>query len=247
VYVTKIFDKWSFSESVCGALASESALWSFSAGGPDLRIAKAALQQGAVNAATDPAVQGLNIKAGVQDDYDLGRTRDSAVLGALLGSGAKLGTEALGHIGTRWFLSPAEEIEWMRHSQGQRTLRGLDPFNPELSTTAIAPWMPSRWDIDRAHDQIEKLKGRGSTILEDHHNFPKQYEDYFKYWGIDPDDYKMFVEWREHRGRPDGLHTVYHNWNPRWGEYVRAHPAPNPDELLAHLSSRMKGVPWLKI
>jgi Predicted lipoprotein of unknown function (DUF2380) len=231
-----------------GMLSPESWLGLGAKGASSLwRIAKAALQQSAVNAATDPVVQGLNIKAGVQDDYDLGRTRDAAVFGALLGGGAKLGTEALGHVGTRWFLSPADEIEWMRYNQGRRTLRGLDPFNPQLSTTAIAPWMPSRWDINRAHDQIAKLKGRGSTVLEDHHNFPKQYEDYFKHAGIDPEDYKMFVEMNDHRLRPNGLHTLRHMWNPRWKEYKDKYDNPKPEELLEHLSKMMKDVPWLKI
>ena len=34
------------------------------------RLAKGGLQQGAANLAIDPGVQGLNIKAGVQEDYD---------------------------------------------------------------------------------------------------------------------------------------------------------------------------------
>jgi hypothetical protein len=59
------------------------------------RAAKAGLKQGAVNAATDPIVQGLNIKAGVQEEYNPWRTAIAGGVGALFGSGVQSGTEAL--------------------------------------------------------------------------------------------------------------------------------------------------------
>jgi hypothetical protein len=55
------------------------------------RVAKAALQQGAVNAAVDPAVQALNITAGAQEEYEPERTLDAAAFGAMFGGGAKAG------------------------------------------------------------------------------------------------------------------------------------------------------------
>jgi hypothetical protein len=59
------------------------------------RAAKAGLQQGAVNAATDPFVQGLNIKAGAQDQYDPWRTAIAGSTGFVAGATAKLLAEAL--------------------------------------------------------------------------------------------------------------------------------------------------------
>jgi Predicted lipoprotein of unknown function (DUF2380) len=212
------------------------------------RIVKAGLQQGAVNAITDPAVQGLDIGAGAQDAYDPARTRDAALFGALFGGGSKLGTEAIGHIGTRWWLSPAEEIEWMRHNQGTRVLRGLDPFNPELSTTAIAPWMPTRTDNIRAQGQIKDLRPTGSP-LEDHHNFPTAtaFEKDFRRVGIDPEQYRMYVDEYEHRRKPDGLYTGKDNWNAVLKRYILEHPNATREDFLAQLSSMMKKVKWLKI
>jgi len=60
------------------------------------RLAKAGLQQGAVNVATDPAVQGLNMMAGVQDEYDPVRTATNAGLGLVTGAAARSAAEGLG-------------------------------------------------------------------------------------------------------------------------------------------------------
>jgi hypothetical protein len=60
------------------------------------RLLKAGLQQGAVTAATDPAVQALNIKAGVQDGYDPWRTAAAGATGFVTGAGVKSAAEALG-------------------------------------------------------------------------------------------------------------------------------------------------------
>jgi hypothetical protein len=60
------------------------------------RLLKAGLQQGAVTAATDPAVQALNIRAGVQDEYDPRRTAAAGATGFVTGAGIKSAAEALG-------------------------------------------------------------------------------------------------------------------------------------------------------
>jgi hypothetical protein len=65
------------------------------------RLAKAGLQQGAANLAVDPIVQGLNVKAGVQDGYDPARTAMAGVLGFATGAGAKSAAEVLGRAGVR--------------------------------------------------------------------------------------------------------------------------------------------------
>ena len=69
-----------------------SALW---------RAGKAALQQGAITGLADPIVQGLNIKAGVQDNYSPVRTGLAFGLGAALGGGAQLGLEGFNRAAAR--------------------------------------------------------------------------------------------------------------------------------------------------
>jgi Large polyvalent protein-associated domain 3 len=63
------------------------------------RLLKAGLQQGAVTAATDPAVQALNIRAGVQDEYDPWRIAIASGLGFVTGATAKSAAEVLGRTG----------------------------------------------------------------------------------------------------------------------------------------------------
>ena len=60
------------------------------------RAIRAGLQQGAVNAATDPVVQGLNMRAGVRDEYDPWRTAIAGGLGFVTGAGARSLAEGLG-------------------------------------------------------------------------------------------------------------------------------------------------------
>jgi hypothetical protein len=66
-----------------------------------LRALKAGLQQGAVNAATDPIVQRLNVNAGVQDRYDPWRTAIAGGTGFLTGATAKSLAEGLSRLGVR--------------------------------------------------------------------------------------------------------------------------------------------------
>jgi hypothetical protein len=60
------------------------------------RAIRAGLQQGAVNAATDPVVQGLNMRAGVRDEYDPWRTAAAGVTGFVTGAGIRSAAKALG-------------------------------------------------------------------------------------------------------------------------------------------------------
>jgi hypothetical protein len=83
-----------------GGLPTPESLVGVGAKGASLlwRLLKAGLQQSAFNAAVDPTVQGLNIKAGVQDEYDPVRTVVAGGLGIATGAAAKSANEALG----RW-------------------------------------------------------------------------------------------------------------------------------------------------
>jgi hypothetical protein len=66
-----------------------------------LRAGKAGLQQGITNVITDPMVQGLNIKAGAQDQYDPWRTAIASGTGFVGGATAKSLAEGLIHLGGR--------------------------------------------------------------------------------------------------------------------------------------------------
>ena len=81
-----------------GGLPTPESLIGIGAKGASLlwRLAKAGLQQGAANVAVDPIVQGLNIKAGVQEEYDPLRTAMGAGLGFVTGAGARSAANALG-------------------------------------------------------------------------------------------------------------------------------------------------------
>lgn len=62
------------------------------------RTIRSGVQQAGIQVATDPVVQGLNIKTGVQDEYDPTRTILSGVLGFGIGGGGHLAGEGLGKI-----------------------------------------------------------------------------------------------------------------------------------------------------
>jgi hypothetical protein len=81
-----------------GGLPTPESLIGVGAKGASLlwRLAKAGLQQAAANVAIDPVVQGLNIKAGVQDEPDPLRTAMGAGLGFVTGAGARSAANAFG-------------------------------------------------------------------------------------------------------------------------------------------------------
>ncbi|WP_448150022.1 LPD38 domain-containing protein [Labrys miyagiensis] len=67
------------------------------------RIGEAAVSQGIVNTATDPLVQGLNIKSGQQKEFDWERLALAFPFGAALGGGLHGLSEGVGAMATRWF------------------------------------------------------------------------------------------------------------------------------------------------
>ncbi len=72
------------------------------AGGMLANVGLTALKNGILFGAVDPAVQGLNIVAGVQDEYSPLRTLTTAGLAAAFGGGAQLGTEVFEKLAARW-------------------------------------------------------------------------------------------------------------------------------------------------
>ena len=125
-----------------------SALW---------RAGKAALQQGAITGLADPIVQGLNIKAGVQDSYSPVRTGLAFGLGAALGGGAQLGLEGFNRAAARWWPGSAGADTPKSHQTtgdagGQVVPAGERPAD-------AAPEVLARSDLRSTFADFEALPG----------------------------------------------------------------------------------------
>jgi hypothetical protein len=139
------------------------------------RIARAGLQQGAINAATDPVVQGLNMKAGVQDRFDPWRPVIAGTTGVATGVGTRSASEFAVRGGPRardpgtvdpttesrrvqWFGPPAADEpksgEW-------RTANMYAP--PEKSPRPFARDYPSGAPTDEAGRLLTDMDGRPLT------------------------------------------------------------------------------------
>ena len=106
------------------------------------RAGKAGLQQGAINAATDPVVQGLNTKAGAQDQFDPWRTAIASGTGFAAGAAAKSIAEALSP--PRFFdprLTKAEQLNinqnvgraWEARKGDDLQRWGLEKISPQVT------------------------------------------------------------------------------------------------------------------
>lgn len=100
------------------------------------RAARAGVQQGAIQAAVDPAVQGLNIQAGVQDRFDPVRMALSAGLGFTLGAGGQMVGDVAGH--------------WLGQRMARRLERDLAAADNDFMSARVAEEMalPER-SVDR--------------------------------------------------------------------------------------------------
>lgn len=100
------------------------------------RAARAGVQQGAIQAAVDPAVQRFNIQAGVQDRFDPVRTALSAGLGFTLGAGGQMVGDVAGH--------------WLGQRMARRLERDLAAADNDFMSARVAEEMalPER-SVDR--------------------------------------------------------------------------------------------------
>ena len=157
------------------------------------RSGKAALQQGAITGTADPIVQALNIRAGVQEQYDPARTGLAVGAGALLGAGGRLGSESLSQQ-----LSSKESVLSNLYRWTERTLRVLDPSNSELRRTNTAIWIPTTKDLARLNNEITRIKEERKNLkhLETHHVAAQEFKSDFKRLDIEPEDYLMFYACR---------------------------------------------------
>ncbi len=174
-------------------LARYDRMRSFGSAGELGAAAKAALQQGAITGTADPIVQALNIRAGVQEQYDPARTGLAVGAGALLGAGGRLGSESLSQQ-----LSSKESVLSNLYRWTERTLRVLDPSNSELRRTNTAIWIPTTKDLARLNNEITRIKEERKNLkhLETHHVAAQEFKSDFKRLDIEPEDYLMFYACR---------------------------------------------------
>jgi hypothetical protein len=127
-----------------------------------------------------------------------------------------------------------------------RTLKELEPNNPQLQSLNTSTWVPTFSDTNRLNEEIARIKFRqGLSDLESHHNFPRQFSPQFRANGIEPNDYITYLPRPFHRLTPDGLHTSSINWNARWSRFLKEQPNARPETLLEQLHNMWKSVPWL--
>ncbi len=149
--------------------------------------------------------------------------------------------------GLQWRdLSPLEGMRVALYDSAFRTLKELEPTNPQLQSLSTSTWVPTFSDTNRLNEEIARIKaGRGLSYLESHHNFPRQFSAQFRACGIEPEDYLTYLPRPLHRLRPDGLHTTPINWNTRGDQFLSDQPTAKPEELLKHLHGMWKNVLWM--
>jgi RHS repeat-associated protein len=77
--------------------------------------------------------------------------------------------------------------------------------------------------------------------LQDHHIFPRQYEDYFNARGIDIDDYTVTVGQTQHlQGiHGNGLGNLPGGWNSQWGEFIANNPNASAPQVYQQAGKMM--------
>jgi hypothetical protein len=237
-----------------GGLLSPEGLVGTGAKGVNLlgRIVNAGLRQGAVSAAVDPVVQGLNINAGVQDSYDPVRTAGAFGAAAVSGGATKAAAEAISHAGAFWRPAKREQARAVLYDKVVARLQQLDSANPELRREALFSWTPGTGDIYPLNRETAaekaRLKGVSPSVaqLERHHNIPraKRFKAKFDAVGIDPEDYVLYMPKDEHRLKPNGLHANADHWNGQWDEFFAGNPNPSPEEVFGQLYKMFKYRGW---
>jgi hypothetical protein len=138
-------------------------------------------------------------------------------------------------------LSPAESIRLLLHGNAHRTLRELDPDNPQLQSLSSPNWVPSQSDIARLDEEIARIRReRGLRELEVHHTLPREFERQFGKAGINPEHYKTYVPRDRHRLLPKGLHTGTDNWNAQWRRLFSQLAIPKQKVILKLLNEMLK-------
>jgi Predicted lipoprotein of unknown function (DUF2380) len=137
--------------------------------------------------------------------------------------------------------TPAESIRLLLHANAHRTLRELDPKNPQLQSLSSPTWVPSRSDIARLHEEIARVRReRGLPELELHHTLPRQFAPQFNEAGIDIESYRTYLAKDQHRLLPKGLHTGTDNWNAQWKRFFEKNKHAKEKEIWKLLNAMLK-------
>jgi Predicted lipoprotein of unknown function (DUF2380) len=139
--------------------------------------------------------------------------------------------------------TPGESIRLLLHANAHRTLRQLDPKNPQLKSVSSPTWVPSQSDIARLHEEIARVRReRGLPELELHHTLPRQFAPQFNEAGIDIENYRAYLPRDQHRLLPKGLHTGTDNWNAQWKRFFEKQKDSKQKEILKLLNDMLKGL-----
>ena len=141
------------------------------------RAIRAGLHQGAVNAATDPVVQGLNMRAGVRDEYDPWRTVIAGGLGFVTGAGARSLAERLGRadppaiaarLTGRELGEPtgAESFRTLARQYARDNLVGRTVTNQDTGFSIAINWQGMKKATSGGHDGLLKLVPAIPDMLE---------------------------------------------------------------------------------
>ncbi len=133
--------------TIGGALTSPESFIGWTAQGATwlTRTARAALQQGTIQAAIDPLIQALNIQGGVQKDYDYLRTIESFAIGATIGAVGHGAGEVVDHMVSQQVLRKtlfdlgAEDPAF---DSARHAIWALDPNNGIVAPKIVPPERP---------------------------------------------------------------------------------------------------------
>ncbi len=80
-----------------------------------------------------------------------------------------------------------------------------------------------------------KLRGP-CPVMEEHHLLPRQFRDFFEKAGLNIDDFKLALDARKHRLRPNGVHTSSAgDWNGVWEDFFENNANATSEEILKQL------------
>ena len=86
-------------------------------------------------------------------------------------------------------------------------------------------------------------RGARAARMENHHQLPRQFEDWFNRVGLKIEDFVIRIGRKAHRMKPNGLHVGKGeaNWNGAWEAFVRRVPDATKRQILNQLA-RMRGI-----
>jgi hypothetical protein len=149
-------------------------------------------------------------------------------------------------------LTPLEEVRQTRYKGEFGTLREVDPTNPLLSALDTSKWFPQSWDVYKLNEELARLKKQNTTTfspevqrrlsaLDNQHLLPTEFTPEFKSAGIDPEDYRMFMDAGWHRL----LDKSPYDSQAQWRRFFDSQPNPTQEEVIKQLNAMMKQKPFI--